>query len=66
MPYDRFEEDWNGVPAPMVDDASSKNLFNRRKLEQTLHLLPKRKALCPKVSTKSCHRKANLHQFSLL
>ena len=32
MSYDRFEEDWNGVPAPMVDrSTSSKNLFNQKK-----------------------------------
>ena len=31
MPYDRFEEEWNGVPAPMVDRSdSSKTLFNQK------------------------------------
>ena len=56
MPYDRFEEDWNGVPAPMVDRSNpSKNLFNLKNNSakppstsgKKKHYVPKQFRPCP-------------------
>ena len=45
MSYDRFEDDWNGIPAPMVDRTNpSKNLFNRNKNDPPPEPTPKQKS----------------------
>lgn len=45
MSYDRFEDDWNGIPAPMVDRTNpSKNLFNRNKNDPPPEPAPKDKS----------------------
>ncbi len=45
MSYDRFEDDWNGIPAPMVDRTNpSKNLFNRNKNDPQPEPTPKDKS----------------------
>ena len=54
MSYDRFEDDWNGVPAPMVDRINpTENLFNRNKNDPPPEPIPDDKSrFVPRQYTK--------------
>ena len=67
MSYDRFEDDWNGIPAPMVDRTNpSKTYSTKTRVIHRLNLLLRTRVVMFRVGTENAQRLKRRRHSSVL